>query len=181
MANFLYVDNSNVWIEGMHVSAVVKGMAPDLWTAQSQDICDNSWRVDFGRLLEFAGGQRHEVGRAVLYGSKPPEDDSIWLAAKRKGFEVVVYDRNIRNKEKKVDTKIATDITTDSFAKMKKGDEITLVAGDTDYVPAAEGVIERGFAFHVVFWDHASGELKRTATSFTSLNQWLDHLNAKRK
>ena len=27
--NCLYVDNSNVWIEGMHVSAVQTGLAPD--------------------------------------------------------------------------------------------------------------------------------------------------------
>ena len=31
MANYLYVDNSNVWIEGKRVSAVAKGYAPDIW------------------------------------------------------------------------------------------------------------------------------------------------------
>src|SRR5438105_7969280 len=56
VANFLYVDNSNVWIEGMHVSAVAKGMAPDIWTAQQERICDYSWKIDFGRLHDFAGG-----------------------------------------------------------------------------------------------------------------------------
>ncbi|MGH7393491.1 MAG: hypothetical protein ACREM3_29155 [Candidatus Rokuibacteriota bacterium] len=34
MPNFLYIDNSNVWIEGMHVAAVAAGTAPDIWTAQ---------------------------------------------------------------------------------------------------------------------------------------------------
>jgi hypothetical protein len=33
VANLLYVDNSNVWIEGMHVSAVESGMAPNVWSA----------------------------------------------------------------------------------------------------------------------------------------------------
>lgn len=28
--NSLYVDNSNVWIEGMHVSAVQEGLAHDI-------------------------------------------------------------------------------------------------------------------------------------------------------
>src|SRR4051812_7896927 len=100
MANLLYVDNSNVWIEGMHVSAVDTGMAPDIWSAQNFKICDTGWKLDFGKLFTFAGGERAEVKRAVLFGSRPPAADSLWEAAKRQGFEVVVYDRNIRNKEK---------------------------------------------------------------------------------
>src|SRR5258708_34696156 len=133
MRNFLYVDNSNVWIEGMHVSAVAKGIAPDIWTAQQQKICDYSWKIDFGRLFEFAGGKESEVGRAMLYGTRPPPNDTLWAAAERKGFEVVVYDRNIAGREKKIDTKIATDITADSYELMRPeaGDEITLVAGDS--------------------------------------------------
>lgn len=86
MANYLYVDNSNVWIEGMHVAAVLNGLAPDIWTALEHKICDYSWKLDFGRLLEFAGGDRAEIGRAVLYGSKPPPNDSLWAAAQRQGF-----------------------------------------------------------------------------------------------
>jgi hypothetical protein len=85
MANYLYVDNSNSWIEGMHVAAVVDGVAPDVWTAQQQRIT-SPWRMDFGRLFEFAGGTKAEVARAVLYGSRPPANDSLWDAAKRKGF-----------------------------------------------------------------------------------------------
>ncbi len=78
----------------------------------------------------------NQVGRAVLYGSRPPRNDSLWAAAQRQGFDVVVYDRNIRNKEKKVDTSISTDISCDSYELMNpENDEITLVAGDSDYVP----------------------------------------------
>ncbi len=38
MANFLYVDNSNIWIEGMHVAAVADGLAPNIWVAQEERI-----------------------------------------------------------------------------------------------------------------------------------------------
>lgn len=38
MASFVYVDNSNVWIEGMHVSAVENAIAPDLYAAQDNNI-----------------------------------------------------------------------------------------------------------------------------------------------
>ena len=181
MANYLYVDNSNVWIEGMHVCAVEAGSAPDIWTAQDNRITER-WNVDFGRLFEFAGGDTSEVGRAVLYGSRPPPNDSLWDAARRKGFEVVVFDRNIANREKKVDTQIATDIVADSYELMNPDvDEITLVAGDADYVPTVERMIRRGFRFYVVFWDHASKELKRACTKFISLNPYLEHLRLDNK
>lgn len=180
MANFLYVDNSNVWIEGMHVSAVESGNAPDIWSALEHRICDYGWKIDFGKLYEFAGGQSSEVGRAVLYGSRPPKNDSLWAMAEKKGFEVVVHDRNIANKEKQIDTHVVTDMVADSYELMKPGeDEITLVAGDKDYVPTVERLKARGLDVHVVFWDHASQELKTVATRFISLNAYLDYLRLK--
>lgn len=175
MGNLLYVDNSNVWIEGMHVAAVESGLAPDIWAAQREHITER-YTIDFGKLYEFAGGQTSEVIRAVLYGSRPPPADSLWRAAEANGFEVVVYDRNVANREKKIDTKIATDITADSYRIVQPGDEITLVAGDRDYVPVAEEVIGRGIPFHVAFWRHAAAELKSVASSFTELDPFLEHL-----
>lgn len=179
MGNFLYVDNSNVWIEGMHVAAVVSGAAPDIWAAQQYRITV-PYRIDFGRLFEFAGGERHEVARAVLYGSRPPANDSLWDAAKRKGFEVVVHDRSLANKEKKIDTQITADMMEDSYERMKpRQDEITIVAGDKDYVPPIEKLRKRGFTVDVIFWEHAARELKEAATKFVTLNPHLDHLRLK--
>ena len=89
-----------------------------------------------------------------------------------------MYDRNIRNKEKKVDTSIATDIVADSYERMNPdSDEITLVAGDSDYVPTVEKMRARGFEFYVVFWSHAARELKEVCTQFVSLNDHLEHLS----
>jgi uncharacterized LabA/DUF88 family protein len=177
MANLLYVDNSNVWIEGMHVAAVRNGLAPNVWEAQRNRICDQSWRLDFGKLFEFAGGDRAQVKRAVLFGSRPPPNDSLWDAAKRKGFDVVVYDRNVVNREKKIDTDIVATMIEDSFTMVDPViDEMTLVAGDSDYVPAIEKLRKRNIAFHVVFWNHAARELREAATRFVSLDEYLDHL-----
>ncbi len=179
--NFLYVDNSNVWIEGMHVSAVQVGLAPDIWTAQNANMCDHDWKIDFGRLYGFAGGQTSEVGRAVLFGSRPPPNDTLWEIARSQGFEPIVYDRSIRNREKKVDTSIATEIMTDSYELMSaERDEITLVAGDSDFVPTVQKLRGRGFTVHVMFWDHASRELKDAATKFISLNNYLNFLRLAR-
>lgn len=177
MANFVYVDNSNVWIEGMHVSAVARGLAPSIWDAQEYNITDPAWRMDFGKLYQFAGGDRKDVGRAVLYGSRPPANDTLWSIAKQKGFEVVVHDRNAANKEKKIDTSIAADMISDSYELMNpKKDEVTLVCGDRDLVPAVEKLVARGFNVDIVFWEHVSSELKNCCTKFISLSPHLQHL-----
>jgi uncharacterized LabA/DUF88 family protein len=181
MANLLYVDNSNVWIEGMHVAAFQRGHAPDVWSAVQNKICDYSWSIDFGKLFEFAGGDRKEVRKAALFGSRPPKNDSLWVAAQKNGFEVKVYDRNIADREKKIDTDIVATMIEDSFEILVKGeDEITLVAGDSDYVPAIEKLKARKIPVHVVFWGHAAKELKDVATKFVNLDPYLEHLALKR-
>ena len=177
MANLLYVDNSNVWIEGMHVAAAKHGHAPDVWSAVQNRICDYNWKLDFGKLFQFAGGEKAEVKRAALFGSRPPKNDSLWTAAKRKGFDVIVYDRNVAKREKKIDTDIVATLMEDSYERLKIGeDEITGVAGDADYVPAIEKLMKRKIPVHVVFWGHASRELKEIATKFVNLDPYLDHL-----
>ena len=46
-----------------------------------------------------------------------------------------------------------------------------------DYVPAIEKLKKRGIPVHVFFWKHASREIKEVASSFTELDQWLEHLS----
>ena len=65
----------------------------------------------------------------------------------------------------------------DSYERLKIGeDEITLVAGDADYVPAIEKLKKRNIPVHVVFWAYASRELKEVATKFINLDPYLEHL-----
>lgn len=179
MASYVYVDNSNVWIEGMHIAAVKAGMVPTLQEAQTNNICDYSWSYDFGKLLSFAGGDSSQIKRAKLFGSKPPLNDSLWKAAESQGFEVITEDRNYyTNKEKKIDSGICTAIMEDSYEMMKPGeDEVILVAGDRDYVPTIESLKRRGIAFSICFWDHAAREIKDASNNFYSLNKYHDYLN----
>jgi hypothetical protein len=102
MADYIYVDNSNVYIEGKRVSAVAKGLAMNIYDAMNNRILDYEYTVSFGRLHEFVAGEdASKIARAVLFGSRPPPNDSIWKYAKQAGFELVLEDRNIANKEKK--------------------------------------------------------------------------------
>lgn len=179
MAEFVYVDNSNVFIEGQRVSAVQIGKAMNVYDAMKNRILDTSYRLDFGKLHEFvAGNEPSKIKRAMLFGSRPPSNDCLWAMAKRAGFEVVVEDRNVANKEKKIDTGLCVAMTRDAYTRAdRKSDTLTLVAGDGDYVPVVRQLVEDGYNVDVVFWEHASGELKRACCNFIPLDDRLDDLS----
>ena len=96
---------------------------------------------------------------------------------RKAGFELHLEDRNYANKEKKIDTGIATLLTKDAY-KHGKPDEDTfvLVAGDRDYVPVCKELIADGYKVEVIFWNHAARELKEAASKFISLDQLLEFL-----
>ena len=74
MSYFVFVDNSNVWIEGKFVAGVKNGWAANIFEAHQKRAQDDSWRIDFGKLLAFVtDNHTADVKRAILYGSKPPE------------------------------------------------------------------------------------------------------------
>ena len=177
MSDYIYVDNSNVFIEGKRVSAVKRGLAPTIWDAFDYNILDNDYRMSFGKLYEFvAGNNKAETARAMLFGSRPPENDAIWDIARRVGFEVVTQDRNFANKEKKIDTGLVAAMSRDAYRNSKAGDIFTIVSGDIDYVPAVDQMRGDGFQVDVVFWKHAGRELREAATNFIPLDDHLDSL-----
>lgn len=169
MAEYVYVDNSNVFIEGKKIAARQNGHFRDL---------DFSFRLDFGELYDFiAEHDAEKIRRALLLGSRPPLNDKVWSIAERAGFEVVVLDRNAENREKKVDTGIVAAMVRDAYTKVDKAsDTITLVAGDSDYVPAVELLVADGFRVEIVFWSSASGELRRSGSKFIELDRHLKDL-----
>lgn len=181
MKTYTYVDNSNLFIEGQRVSALKKGLVGSIREAMDRKIVDHDWNLDYGMLHEFLCGIRKtEIGAARLWGSPPP-GDSFWKMVERKGFEYKVFDKNAAGKEKKVDVAIAHRMTKDAYTIVDKAnDEITLVAGDKDFVPAIEDLKAEGFNVHVVFWEHAARELREAAGRFISLNPYHDAISFKR-
>ena len=176
MAIYVYVDNSNAFIEGKRVSAVQNGLAPNIFEAMNQGILDNAWRLDFGKLHGFISTKLGDmINKAVLFGSRPPANDSVWNMARQGGFTPVVVDRNVANKEKKVDTGIITELVKDAFTIVNKNqDKLVLVAGDGDFVPAINTLKTNGFETHLFFWGHASQELRNSAIpNFTNLDPEL--------
>ena len=178
MAEFIYVDNSNIFIEGKRIAAVRQGKAKNAAQANDKNIVDHTFRLDFGGLYDFISENNpNKVARALLFGSSPPESDAVWAIAERVGFEAVVVSRNSANKEKKIDTGIVAAMVRDAYTKAnRKNDTITLVAGDSDYVPAVELLTDDGFRVEVVFWSSASNELKEVCSRFIELDRYLEKL-----
>ena len=178
MAEFIYVDNSNVFIEGKRIAAIQAGKAKNVAHANENDIVEHSFRLDFGELYDFVSAHNpNKVARAVLFGSSVSESDKVWQVAENAGFEAVVIDRNAANREKKIDTGIVAAMVRDAYTRVDKAkDIITLVAGDSDYVPAIELLTGDGFRVEVVFWSSVSAELKDVCSRFIELDKHLSAL-----
>ena len=86
-------------------------------------------------------------------------------------------DRNVANKEKKIDTGVATLLAKDAY----KFDDpakntFVIVAGDSDCVPTVKELKKDGYRVEVVFWSHAAAELREEASKFINLDLYLEAL-----
>lgn len=177
MGYYVFMDNSNVWIEGKYASAVKKGMATDILDAHNKKMCDNSWKLDFGKLLStVVDGKLTEVKEAVVIGSKPTQKDSLWKAMETAGFTVKTHQRNQANKEKKVDTGIVQYINDTLYEKSSEGDIFVLVMGDKDYVPVVETIERKNRQVVIAFWDNVAGELIAAASNYMNLNDKFEEI-----
>ena len=170
MSYFVFVDNSNVWIEEKVASAVAKGWAANTAEAHRNKIEDSSWRIDFGKLLHCATSANiADIKKAILFGSRPPHNDSLWNAIKKAQYEVIALDRNVAGKEKAVDTGIISKIDRVIYKEATQNDIFVLIMGDKDFKPALETIREENCQSIVAFWDNASAELISEADKFINL------------
>jgi hypothetical protein len=83
---FIFVDNSNVWIEGKKASG----------RSRTPQVPSNYYyRIEYGRLLTHVLGTRALGDIPRLYGSEPPPNDSVWESIRSRGFDVQVFKRVI--------------------------------------------------------------------------------------
>jgi len=102
------VDNSNLFIEGTFTVGRLEQAGTFDHTRNSYKL--HQLNLDYGRLLSIVLNERTMGSDPVIVGSRPPSNDTLWDRIQNKGFEVVVYDRNIENKEKKVDMELGVSI-----------------------------------------------------------------------
>lgn len=176
MAHLAYVDCSNLFIEAQKISAVARGLAGSLHDAKRRSVSDFDYRLDLHRLMDLLVRAEGPT-RAVAFGSLSEGSDGPWRHAATAGFEVVVVERGFGGKEKRVDTSVVTRLCRDAYRFADPArDRITLVAGDGDYEPAVRQLVADGFAVTVVYWAHASRELREAATAFHSLDAQVAEL-----
>lgn len=176
MTSYVYLDNSNLYIEGCRLEAVKNGFEVNIFEAMNNGTVDHDWKMDYGRLYDFFC-DKDSVAR--LWGSPPP-GDSFWQMVERRGWQVKIFERNLQNKEKKVDVAIAHAMTKDAYTVVnKETDDLTLVAGDKDFVPVVEDLVKEGFKVDVAFWGHAAAELRKAATKFINLDDHHGHVTKK--
>ena len=172
---WMFVDNSNIWIECKRAEAKLKFKKNPLFDE------DPRLRLDMGRLAEQVRRGRPIID-AQLYGSEPPEIDTIWQLATKKGWEVNRFKRNlISGKEKQLDTSIVADITELvchsevrklKFSKLKN--VIVLVAGDSDFIPAIRKVIAQNGWWRIEVWGLAhsmSNAIKQLSKEYPDIVQ----------
>lgn len=169
----IFIDGSNLFIEGQRLAAF-RAMPPELRPPDvQQSSCDIHYRLDLAHLRAFL-----DPGALapVMVGSKSPQGDMFFEAARRAGFSMVLLERNAMNREKAVDMTLAMLAIRHAWASPPGSVRFVLVAGDRDYVPLVELLRERGFETDVVFWSHAAHELRRAATHFVDLDPHFEYL-----
>ncbi|WP_458094240.1 NYN domain-containing protein [Roseomonas sp. WA12] len=176
MTHLAYIDCSNLFIEAQKVSAVERGMAHSLHDAKQRAVIDFEYRLDLYRLMDLLVGAEGPT-RAAVFGSVTDTNEGLWRHAASAGFEVVTVERGFSGKEKRVDTSVVTRMCRDAYRFADpRWDRITLVAGDGDYEPTVRQLVADGFPVTVLYWAHASRELREAATVFHALDAYIADL-----
>jgi uncharacterized LabA/DUF88 family protein len=164
----ILVDNSNVFIEGRKLSARRKGMHRQ--PSDTRDPQDFSWRLDFGQLLSFLANGRGIID-AILVGSTPPKNDSVWTSAQRQGFRVLTYERDaFSGAEKEVDTEIATQAAEIIVGHGLSG-ILVLASGDRDFLPTVRCAHRRHWTVEMCAFSNAFNPLGQMAISVDTIRQ----------
>lgn len=174
----VYIDNSNFWISGKHYSGDYKGLGQDKLFQRSAKLSrmsianqekfidgiaayrnmvygrrpyyasDQSWRVNYQRLLELVGWDRNIDPEWVIAGSVPPENANVWDSFADLGADRVLTHRNAENKASTEDSTLAQRLGKCKEKKFSQihhltdYDDIILFGGDRFYKPIVKDILE---------------------------------------
>lgn len=167
----IFVDNSNVKIEGARL-AYAKRYRNGIRGTE----VDDTYLIDWGKFLHLikSRGGRLMGQVPILYGSRPPPDDTIWNEIRSEGFDVRLFDRNIRDKEKGVDMEMGMDVV-ERILTVSPPETIVIVAGDADFKGPVERALKKGWEVEVWFWGNAAGEMQKIA-QYINIDKAFDYL-----
>jgi uncharacterized LabA/DUF88 family protein len=187
---YIYIDNSNLFIEGSKVISYLENV--NVFDHKRLDFLN--FYVDHGRLVTTILSGR-KLKRALIFGSVPPPNDTIWDRTRDHGCEVQTYPRN---EEKKVDIKLVCSAMRTIMTE--NPGILLLVAGNGDYCPLLEEAQKENWKIEIWFWSGLPGvknypfttpisnELRNLSSFYVSLDRLyrdftyitgLDHTNVK--
>ena len=171
---YVYVDNTNVFLEGMRASSVRMG--------KSAKYRDQEFVLDYGALLLVVMDGGTLAALPKMYGSEPPPNDSVWDRIRSEGYDLTIFKRNFRGKEKGLDMELGLSALELIFETKVAGDPpgtLCLVAGDADYIPLLRRLKDHGWTSEVWYWDNVAGALRDAADRFESLNPHIDFIGTR--
>ncbi|KAJ4316689.1 hypothetical protein N0V84_007737 [Fusarium piperis] len=174
----IYIDDSNLWIQGQKASA-----QKHRYRVES----DPTWRFDAGKLknvlTQNCGLPADEDIKAIvdLYGSTPPNVESIWTAIESCDVRVHTFERSpCTSREKEVDAEIIAASVSDAADLHYGGVSaiFIIVSGDKDLIRAVLRIAKRGFETHVWSWANGmSGAYTQPKEDCLRLLRWSTRLS----
>ena len=139
---WIYVAKSNIWLDSKKENNTTK------YNKNTSKAEDTKLRIDLGKLTELVKKGRQIID-VQLYGSEPPDMDTIWQLANKKGWDSLSIKSTLTSKnESQLDSSITADIMelvgcshlkNLRFEKCKN--VVVLVSSDTDDLPSTIGKI----------------------------------------
>ncbi|CAG8527541.1 15934_t:CDS:2, partial [Racocetra fulgida] len=142
---YVFVDNSNAFIEGKYAIAELENLGT--FDNKRHSLCFNQFRIDHGKLLATIQGDRKLGDAPVIVGSRPSPNDSLWRSVREQGYNVMVYDRNIENRD------VALAHTIDKVIFTKSPGILALVSGNSDYDPIVTTALKCNWIVETWFWN----------------------------
>lgn len=156
---YLFIDDSNIFIEGQRTAA---RREPHDASARAR------FRIDYGRLLEWIAEGR-ALADIYLVGSRPPEIDTFWQVLPKKGIRPKIFDRQA-GRENGVDHDLVAEMVETSVLKDKANSTIVLVAGDGDYRSTLDRMNVKGWNLEAYFWRSGCSQLIRNTPWYIELD-----------
>ena len=107
-----------------------------------------------GRFLNLVQKGRH-LYEAILYGSIPPPNDTVWKAVSEKNFTVKVYKKSGSGRVKEIHGSMARDIMTTLLTESREDVTYVIVTGDRNLNPIIVDVLNKGVPVELWSWEAA--------------------------
>jgi uncharacterized LabA/DUF88 family protein len=126
-------------------------------------------------LKQVANG--HKIIKAILVGSTPPPNDSLWRAAESQGFEVITHERSYSTGEEKA---VDTELLASGLEILYEHPEpaiLKLLSGDRDFIPLIKRAYKKGWETEL--WGFSASisiELSQTVSRVQLLDSVFDKI-----